>query len=243
MSNGGKARPVSGPVPCQQPVPAHRRVRADVEVRGRRTSLPASLAIGEESLADDEARLVGQRFALEVAGGNSVVQVFDPVESGRDLCIDDRVDRQPTRFPGPGDGLPRPGGPCGVLGQDVEQDAGVHQGDGSLAPRRRCGCFTHDAAAGAVRPCSWWPWWLETVNLSRLGQSPSGDIAAFAVWALTCTHSASIAPTIRDRAPLSGGVAAAVGKPAITVRQESYRWRDRYSPPMLVLRTERVLAG
>ncbi|MDA8330199.1 MAG: hypothetical protein M0027_03140 [Candidatus Dormibacteraeota bacterium] len=72
----------------------------------------------------------------------------------------------------------------------------------------------------------------------------SADIAAFSVGALTCIYSASIGATIRDGAQLSGGVAAAVGKPAITVRQEeSHRWGDPYSTRTLVLRTELVLAG
>jgi hypothetical protein len=66
-------------------------VRADVKVWQRGSLLPASPAVGQEGLARDEARLVRQGLAPEVSSRDGIVEVLDAVESGRDLCVLDRV--------------------------------------------------------------------------------------------------------------------------------------------------------
>src|ERR1022692_3655250 len=103
---------------------------ADIEVRKWGSSLAAAFAVDEEGLARNEARLKRKRLAFEVTVGNGVIEVLDPPEAGRDFGVHDRVDHQSTAVPGLGEGVPGPLRPGGVLGQDVEQDTGVHQGGG-----------------------------------------------------------------------------------------------------------------
>jgi maleylpyruvate isomerase len=58
----------------QQPVTGHRRVRADIEVRHRRSLVPAISPVPQKCLPRREASPVRQRLALVVAGREKLIE-------------------------------------------------------------------------------------------------------------------------------------------------------------------------
>lgn len=89
--NRREAGAVPRDVPGQQPVPANRGVRADVEVRERGSPLAAPPAVGQKCLARHEARLVPQSLPLEVGyadgGVATALQQAETAEAERATAL------------------------------------------------------------------------------------------------------------------------------------------------------------
>src|SRR5262245_32275322 len=103
-------------------------VGTDVEVRQRRGTRAALSPVGEERLACEECRLVGQGLAAEDVGGDRFVELLDGGEADRDLGVDDRVDDERAVVDGVRQSVRGPLVPGWVLGGDIEQDVAVDEG-------------------------------------------------------------------------------------------------------------------
>ena len=117
-------------------------MRADVEVRHWRSLVTAAAPVAYERLPGSKTRQVGQRLTFVIAGGQQLLEFFDPLVAHRDLGIDQGVDHHPSGVHGRRDLLGRPVGPLIVAGDDIEQHAGIDQGG---RPDRR-GVTRHGAA-------------------------------------------------------------------------------------------------
>jgi hypothetical protein len=107
---------------------------ADVEVGERGAPTATASSVADEALPCEERRLPRQGKSKEVLLREGVLELLDPLEADRDLGVDERVDGQRRPLGALREGLPRPGGPSPVLGEDVEQDVAVDE-DGQRRPR------------------------------------------------------------------------------------------------------------
>ena len=133
-----KVRAVARGIAGEKDQAGDRGMGADVEVRQGGSTPAAALPIADEALPSEEARLPRQGESQEVLLREGVLEILDPLESDRNLGIDERIDREGGSLGAFGEGLLRPGGPFRVLREDVEQDVAVDEdGQRSLRVRAR----------------------------------------------------------------------------------------------------------
>ena len=122
-----KVRAVARRIAGEQDQAGDRGMGADVEVRQRGSTPAAASPIADEALPGEEARFPRQGKSQEVRLRESVLEILNPLESDRNLGIDERIDREGGSLGAFGEGLLRPGGPFRVFREDVEQDVAVDE--------------------------------------------------------------------------------------------------------------------
>jgi hypothetical protein len=93
--NGREVRPVPPDIAGEEPVTSNGGMRADVEVRHRRSIITTAAPVADERLSRREARHVRQRLTFVVAGRKQFLKLLKPLVADRDLGVDEGVDHHP----------------------------------------------------------------------------------------------------------------------------------------------------
>src|SRR5438093_1740087 len=104
-ANPWEVGPVPGGIPCQEGQTIRERMRADEEVRERRTAFPATLPVGRECARGEPGGFVRERESPDPCASQGTIEILFPGEAHAELRIDDRVDRDHAPLGGAGQRL------------------------------------------------------------------------------------------------------------------------------------------